>query len=642
MPLLKSSSRMSAANIVKQGSLQKRSQNKGRFTAENYKRRYFVLTKDHLKYYDGNSDRHGKKKGEILLMTAMVVEFVEDFMLENKKNAFQVVYKESSDFFTLYMVASTEEERTEWVEAIRNEAANRGANFLNKYHRGVWTKSMGKFNCCDQMDRNAVGCVLSTPERSAASNNSAGISIPSFSTPGTICPPPPPVRPTPAIPGKTPTYIAIYDYDPVEEGDLELCKGEEYEILDNSREHWWLAKNKKGKQGYIPSNYVKKKFDLEIYDWYYKDLSRNQAESILKENSHEGCFLVRDSISTPGSYSLSLYTRESGLPVRHYHIKKNAQGFFYIAENHVFESIPDVINYHKFNAGGLVTRLREPPQRTSKPTTAGFGHSQWEIDPKDLEIGEQLGAGCFGSVHKGSFRGQVVAVKRMKEHTMSEEAFKEEARTMTQLSHKNLVQLYGVVLKSRPMCIVTELMRNGALNNYLQRHRSRLMQQVSRLLDMCVQVCQGMTYLESRKFIHRDLAARNCLVGDNTMVKVADFGLARYVLDDEYQSSAGTKFPVKWAPPEVLQYTRFSSKSDVWAYGILMWEVFTCGDMPYKEKRNIDVVEYVVTQNKRLAKPASAPMIIYQIMMKCWDKDPEIRPSFAELQKQLSELNKEA
>ncbi|KAK7464024.1 hypothetical protein BaRGS_00037988 [Batillaria attramentaria] len=621
----------SSPEIVKSGLLEKRSQNKGRFTAENYKKRFFVLNKSYFKYYDGTADKLGRKKGEIPLRFVKVVEFVDDYMLENKRNAFQVVYEENTQFFTLYVVASSPDERQSWVDAIRKEAINQDARFLQKYHKGVWTKSLGKFNCCDQVDRGAMGCLVSTPETNPEIGVGGIIPAMMHSQQGR-CPPQPVLRPLPPTNNQKQLYIAIYDYDPVEDGDLELCKGDEYEILDNSREHWWRAKNRDGKTGYIPSNYVKKKFDLEIYDWYYKELSRAQAESILKETGHEGCFLVRDSVSTPGLYSLSLFTREAGISVRHYHIKKNRDGYFYIAENHVFESIPDVINYHKYNAGGLVTRLKEPPRRNTKPTTAGFGHSQFEIDPKDLTIGEQLGAGCFGSVHKGTYRGMVVAVKKMKENAMSEESFKEEAKTMTQLSHKNLVQLYGVVTKSRPMC---------ALNNYLQRHRARLTSQVSRLLDFCVQVCQGMAYLESRKFIHRDLAARNCLVGENAVIKVADFGLARYVLDDEYQSSAGTKFPVKWAPPEVLQYTRFSSKSDVWAFGILMWEVFTCGEMPYREKRNVDVVDFVVTQNKRLAKPSNTPMIVYQIMMKCWDKDPEQRPSFVDLTNQMTELNRE-
>lgn len=135
------------------------------------------------------------------------------------------------------------------------------------------------------------------------------------------------------------------------------------------------------------------------------------------------------------------------------------------------------------------------------------------------------------------------------------------------LQHTNLVQLYGVCSKNRPIFIVTEYMKYGSLLNHLRRHEQSLCSNQGLLLDMCIQVCKGMAYLERHNYIHRDLAARNCLVGTENVVKVADFGLARYVLDDQYTSSGGSKFPIKWAPPEVLNFTRFSSKSDVWAYG---------------------------------------------------------------------------
>lgn len=146
-----------------------------------------------------------------------------------------------------------------------------------------------------------------------------------------------------------------------------------------------------------------------------------------------------------------------------------------------------------------------------------------------------------------------------------------------------------------------------------------------------------MSYLERHNYIHRDLAARNCLVGSENTVKVADFGLARYVLDDQYTSSGGTKFPIKWAPPEVLNYTRFSSKSDVWAYGefdeisadvhlfhtlcdsiagVLMWEVFTCGKMPYGRLKNTEVVERV-QRGIILEKPKACAKEIYDVSRVC-------------------------
>lgn len=344
--------------------------------------------------------------------------------------------------------------------------------------------------------------------------------------------------------------------------------------------------------------------------WYVGDMSRQRAESLLKQNDKEGCFVVRKS-STKGLYTLSLHTKVPQSHVKHYHIKQNSRGEFYLSEKHCCETIPDLINYHRHNSGGLACRLKVSPCDRPVPPTAGLSHGnypssrsdrninwivfhdtdKWEIHPSELMILEELGSGQFGVVRRAKWRGSIdTAVKMMKVGTMSEDDFIEEAKVMTKLQHQNLVQLYGVCSKHRPIYIVTEYMKHGSLLNYLRRHETTLIGNMGLLLDMCIQVshfkamfieparcwpifvhlskvCKGMSYLERHNYIHRDLAARNCLVGSENTVKVADFGLARYVLDDQYTSSGGTKFPIKWAPPEVLNYTRFSSKSDVWAYG---------------------------------------------------------------------------
>lgn len=218
---------------------------------------------------------------------------------------------------------------------------------------------------------------------------------------------------------------------------------------------------------------------------------------------------------------------------------------------------------------------------------------------------------------------------------MSEEDFLEEAEVMMKLSHPKLVQLHGVCLEQAPICLVFEFMENGCLSDYL--HHQRGMLTAGALLGMCLDVCEGMAYLEEESVIHRDLAARNCLVGENQVVKVSDFGMTRSVLDGQYTSSTGTKFPIKWASPEVFSYGRYSSKSDVWSFGVLMWEVFSEGKMPYENRSNLEVVEDI-TSGFRLYKPRLASQQVYQIMNLCWKEKSEDRPPFAMLLSQLGEM----
>ncbi|XP_072753576.1 tyrosine-protein kinase Btk isoform X2 [Anoplolepis gracilipes] len=698
-------------DVIRQGFMIKRSQNKKRFTPVNFKQRWFVLTKRHLIYYDGDGERR-KERGRIAVESVHVVETaslgsgstgsgggggVGDAAGGGDAGSggggipsglpFQVGYREAGQEYTLYLLAAREQDRTEWIRAIR-AVCSENSGLSGRYHAGLWSGK--RWSCCRLSTRSAEGCdTCSSWSKSATnttnpSSTTTSVSTTSTSVPGstinntistttvtsdhrgqltnaeannnpiiqtqarsTIGTPSTPIMPggTPGTPSsktkekimlRAKVVVALYPFRAIEGGDLSLEKGAEYEVLDDSQEHWWKVKDENGSIGYIPSNYVKEKelLGLQKYEWYVGDMSRQRAESLLKQEDKEGCFVVRNS-STKGLYTLSLYTKVPHPHVKHYHIKQNTRGEFYLSEKHCCGSIPDLVNYHRHNSGGLASRLKTSPCDRPVPPTAGLSHDKWEIDPAELHLLEELGSGQFGVVRRGKWRGSIdVAVKMMKEGTMSEDDFIEEAKVMTKLQHQNLVQLYGVCSKDRPIYIVTEYMRHGSLLNYLRRHETSLGANVGLLLDMCIQVCKGMAYLERHNYIHRDLAARNCLVGSENVVKVADFGLARYVLDDQYTSSGGTKFPIKWAPPEVLNYTRFSSKSDVWAYGVLMWEVFTCGKMPYGRLKNTEVVERV-QRGIILERPKACFKEVYEVMRKCWAHCPEVRPSFRVLKEQL-------
>ena len=154
---------------------------------------------------------------------------------------------------------------------------------------------------------------------------------------------------------------------------------------------------------------------------------------------------------------------------------------------------------------------------------------------------------------------------------------------------------------------------------------------------MSAQVASGMAYLEAQNYIHRDLAARNILVGENLSCKVADFGLARVIQDDEYQAREGAKFPIKWTAPEAALYNKFTTKSDVWSFGVLLSEFITYGRIPYPGMNNAEVLAQV-ERGYRMPQPANCPSELYEIMLECWKDDAQSRPTFDSLQWRLEDF----
>lgn len=606
---------MPSSDVIKQEILTKRAIGKSIIKNFGLKDRLFVLTENDLAYYDGDEENKGKEKGRISLDKVQAVEKVAESTF-NRPFCFQIIF----DYHPLYIFARNDKQRDEWICILRKTVVGKGTLLL-KYHAGAFIES--NWTCCQLKVKSAVGC-----KNSFISSQGKDVvdtaSIKKQTDKNNLFVKPPLEA--------TFKVVAKYNYNPDQDTDLQLVKDHEYTVLNSSSDrNWWFARDVVGREGFIPSNYVA---NIEREVWYHPEITRHESDVILKDRKQkDGTFIVHDS-SRPNMHTLSFCFQGE---VKHYHIKIDQDGKHYISDRHHFDTIVSLIDYHKLNSAGLVTRLRFPYIGEGEPQPVTLGHGVFEIDYKELEIRAKIGHGQFGTVHEAFWKGRKkVAVKMMKEGTMEQHDFIEEAKVMQRFKHKNLVSMYGISYTSGDsLSIVVEYMVNGSLLDYLRRKKNALLN--DHLLGIIFQVSSAMMYLEGEKFIHRDLAARNCLVGNNNVIKVCDFGLARYVLDDEYTASEGTKFPIRWAAPEVIDYTRFSSKSDVWAFGVLCWEVFTHGTLPYPKKNNQDIVEGI-RSGYRLNKPTSCSILVYELMKNCWEQSPEGRPNFKEVYERLSGL----
>uniref|UniRef100_A0A7N8X6T0 Tyrosine-protein kinase n=1 Tax=Mastacembelus armatus TaxID=205130 RepID=A0A7N8X6T0_9TELE len=418
--------------------------------------------------------------------------------------------------------------------------------------------------------------------------------------------------------GGVTTFVALYDYESRTASDLSFKKGERNNlksIFPFLEGDWWLARSlTTGENGYIPSNYVAPSDSIQAEEWYFGKITRRDSERLLLSlENRRGTFLVRESETTKGAYCLSVldYDNTKGLNVKHYKIRKLDSGGFYITSRTQFSTLQQLVNHYRKHADGL-------------------SKDAWEIPRESLRLDLKLGQGCFGEVWMGTWNGTTrVAIKTLKPGTMSPEAFLQEAQVMKKLRHEKLVQLYAVV-SEEPIYIVTEYMGQGSLLDFLKGDMGRMLR-LPQLVDMASQIASGMAYVERMNYVHRDLRAANILVGDNLVCKVADFGLARLIEDNEYTARQGAKFPIKWTAPEAALYGRFTIKSDVWSFGILLTELATKGRVPYPGMVNREVLDQV-ERGYRMPCPADCPESLHDLMLTCWRKEPEERPTFEYLQ----------
>ncbi|KAF1450918.1 Tyrosine-protein kinase Fer, partial [Pygoscelis papua] len=366
---------------------------------------------------------------------------------------------------------------------------------------------------------------------------------------------------------------------------------------------------------------------LAEQDWYHGAIPRIEAQELLKQ---QGDFLVRESHGKPGEYVLSVFSDGQR---RHFIIQYADNQYRF--EGTGFPTIPQLIDHH-YTTKQIITKksgvvLLNPVVKDKK----------WALSHEDVTLGELLGKGNFGEVYKGTLKDKTpVAVKTCKEDLPQELKIKflSEASCILFGLASLIIDTILTFLSLVSLSVCLSVCLGGDFLSFLRKKKDEL--KTKQLVKFSLDAASGMAYLESKNCIHRDLAARNCLVDENNILKISDFGMSRQEDDGVYSSSGLKQIPIKWTAPEALNYGRYTSESDVWSFGILLWETFSLGVCPYPGMTNQQAREQVEKGRYRMSAPQKCPEEIYKIMQRCWAYKPENRPKFSEIQKELSSIKK--
>ncbi|CAD5225065.1 unnamed protein product [Bursaphelenchus okinawaensis] len=299
---------------------------------------------------------------------------------------------------------------------------------------------------------------------------------------------------------------------------------------------------------------------------------------------------------------------------------RNKDGKYFIDQNLQFDSVVQLVNHYmksKKTIGSNPCQLVKPICR-----------QEWEFTADQVELAKQIGKGAYGQVFMGrlTVKDQLpkdVAIKQMKVSEMNKEKVEEsmrEARLMRMMRHKNVVRCFGVVADQEPLMILMELVPGGALDNFLRTNGPKI--SISERVSMVFDASRGLMHIHRRGIIHRDIAARNCLYGKG-ILKITDFGLSRQA--SVYVADPSERTPIKYLAPEIFNTRTYTFQSDVWAFGVLMFEIFSNGADPYPNKTGPQIKQLVCSKGSQLTPPNWAPDYIKAIMGECFIKDPHRR-----------------
>ncbi|XP_034171540.2 insulin-like receptor-like isoform X1 [Osmia lignaria lignaria] len=338
--------------------------------------------------------------------------------------------------------------------------------------------------------------------------------------------------------------------------------------------------------------------------------------------------------------------------VKYFYIdERNALGIFWVIFWLLLCAILMILSFATFyvykrkytrNVPNVTLIATVNPEYVSTP----YVLDEWEVPREKIELLRSLGNGSFGMVYEGIARDIVkgnpevrCAVKTVNKDATDRERseFLNEASVMKGFDAHHVVKLLGVVTRGQPTLVIMELMVNGDLKTYLRRHRpgaceeTNVPPRLDRILQMAIEIADGMAYLSTKKFVHRDLAARNCMVAEDLTVKVGDFGMTRDIYErDYYRKGSKGLLPVRWMAPESLKDGVFSSYSDVWSYGVVLWEMVTFASQPYQGLSNDQVLRYVI-EGGVMKRPENCPELLYELMKRTWRHKATKRPTFMDI-----------
>ncbi|XP_076098947.1 tyrosine-protein kinase Fyn-like isoform X2 [Mytilus galloprovincialis] len=378
---------------------------------------------------------------------------------------------------------------------------------------------------------------------------------------------------------------------------------------------------------------------LRTYDWYFGKVSRHASEEwLLSPGYPKGTFLIRQGEAAPDTYTLSVRDCDElrGYLVKHYKIHKETNNdglpcieYYYITPKRRFRSLQDLVTNYSESPDGLCCKLL---QACLKPRSLLWAFErgnpdEFHTERESIVLIKKLGSGQFAEVWLGSWHGsRQVAVKIQKRDAVTTSAFLDESQILKQLQHINVIKLLAVSSETEPIYILTEYMPNGRLSMYLREGKGKDLS-VTQLLWIAAQIAEGMCYMEKEKFVHRNLGARNILVGEGNNVKIAGLGMTKVVDDPDFNFRRGLKMAIKWMAPEVLLCNKYSTKADIWSYGIVLIEIFTYGKEPYEGMGSKEAFE-LVQKGYRIPKPEVCPREVYDVILSCWNCNPPPRPSF--------------